>query len=1370
MHISIVVTSPIHVGPLRAIVRGTRASGQDGRPPFTAEALVDEGRAGFDLEPGAIVTDVEVVRADGVVVATRSVKQHEQQDGTIEVEISATAGTADGLVARAPRTVRASVIDHRAIGIPDVEVVATIDDTEIGRVRTDETGSWALQLPARPVTLRIRAEEYDDSFVLETGEPVPTVRLEHLVVVDDPDAEAALPPRPRDAKTWATSDGVSQDLGDGRSLWVPDRSVEVSELATLVRVQEPVLAVPQRAVELGLARGGGPASAHPPAGAEARVSGGVAPGEDAPVAQASAKGGRGATKGASDEDPGPAETAGALSWAVLAPWVAASAGGAARPGSALAGLAPSVQADSVDSLRPAETIARLAQHHPAVADGSISRTPLGPERLLDIDSSDRAAATTVSLAHVLRHRQEWRADGYSLGTLLYSLPLAPGQRKQVAIVDWRRRDAGTRQDEAHADDRLSAETQQQRDIEEMVRSAAEESMSGSSTSTSVGVGVGSGAGATGSANGVGLSAMLGFSGGVGHASTEAQQTALREISGRSSQRVREATRQSATAVRSRRTTTVQAVEQSESAHATTEVVANHNHSHALTMQYFEVLRHLVVESRLHAVDEALLIPAPVIRWTPQAIARHEHVLRTTLRASHLTRGIKAVLDGLDGSAATRAVDRPLGLVTGRLRLRPDTVESTDQAPGSAAQRWTRLGLPFDAPLRLSGSLVVTRSDGGTETTELQLDELEPDGDGELVAQLRAPIAASRRSVAAISLRLDRSAWDALARLRVDALSWSADGATRPLTAPSTVRAGSASTVALVGDADLADSDASTRASAAARLLRHLDVRALAYSKAVWASLDADARFLALDRVLAPGLSGRRASLASVVENRLLGFVGNSWVMPVSAGLDLSAAVLGRSMVDCRADYLSDAHVDVDRVTVPTAGVFAEAVLGTSNASELIDDRRFWKWHEAPIPEGPEIAPVSTDSRSAPMDLRSTALDAAAVGLPGLSSLPSPTGLHDALAAVATASIFRDITGVDATARNAASALETTVNAAKELGEKAGENATEAYKTAVESQATERRLEQIEAARRRGTITDKQASALTTQALGGAAPASGGGSAGSGASAAPGQGAGGTGGADGSPGAGGTAGADGTAGTDGAPGRTGDTHPPRPAPRRRAIRRTPAAPPVDGEIRLKAAPRTLETRIALEGHSSVLGTERFGRWVLRTRVGHLTNGALVPLSVRVTPELEGIAASSLQSLPEVQSHLLRIDGRFALEVDVTEKVSTHPLQSTGGFGLELGLDFWMSRVRALAGGEGGSSGQDPGGSGGPSLSITHSAVETTQTTTQWTRNYRYGVQADSIVRWSTGSTDIGPEHLRLAGTRVGGVPITEWGLHTFTVRA
>lgn len=53
-------------------------------------------------------------------------------------------------------------------------------------------------------------------------------------------------------------------------------------------------------------------------------------------------------------------------------------------------------------------------------------------------------------------REVWRADGFSLGDLLYSLPLAPGQRRQVAVVDWERRSTSSRGEVLEFEEHLDA--------------------------------------------------------------------------------------------------------------------------------------------------------------------------------------------------------------------------------------------------------------------------------------------------------------------------------------------------------------------------------------------------------------------------------------------------------------------------------------------------------------------------------------------------------------------------------------------------------------------------------------------------------------------------------------------------------------------------------------------------------------------------------------------------------------------------------------------------------------------------------------------------------------------------------------------------
>ena len=43
-------------------------------------------------------------------------------------------------------------------------------------------------------------------------------------------------------------------------------------------------------------------------------------------------------------------------------------------------------------------------------------------------------AVTIAHGHLLHFKQVWYADGYSLRDLLYSLPLALGQKKRISAV------------------------------------------------------------------------------------------------------------------------------------------------------------------------------------------------------------------------------------------------------------------------------------------------------------------------------------------------------------------------------------------------------------------------------------------------------------------------------------------------------------------------------------------------------------------------------------------------------------------------------------------------------------------------------------------------------------------------------------------------------------------------------------------------------------------------------------------------------------------------------------------------------------------------------------------------------------------------
>lgn len=99
-------------------------------------------------------------------------------------------------------------------------------------------------------------------------------------------------------------------------------------------------------------------------------------------------------------------------------------------------------------------------------------------------------------------------------------------------------------------------------------------------------------------------------------------------------------------------------------------------------------------------------------------------------------------------------------------------------------------------------------------------------------------------------------------------------------------------------------------------------------------------------------------------------------------------------------------------TMTTRGVFAEGKLGHCNISEEIDNTRFWKWDEHPIPiEAPGINPV-TPIQPQPQQVSATptAFPQSLVNIVNPPPAPDPAGLTAALSLLGTPNIFRDMSG------------------------------------------------------------------------------------------------------------------------------------------------------------------------------------------------------------------------------------------------------------------------------------------------------------------------------------------------------------------------
>ncbi|MBN7769291.1 helix-hairpin-helix domain-containing protein [Marinobacter daepoensis] len=748
---------------------------------------------------------------------------------------------------------------------------------------------------------------------------------------------------------------------------------------------------------------------------------------------------------------------------------------------------------------------------------AVGRQTLSDEVTIDWDDEPTIyQATSLAHGHLLSFKQEWISDGYSLGDIIYSLPLAPGQKKQLVVLDWEQRATGNRSERFDYSESLENELGRDRDVNEIVTGVLRESQRGGSTARTSAIGFGAAAGGIGT----GVGGLIGVAGGASKASSTAWQNNARSTALNSAHALRDRTTQTANAVRSQRATVIEATTQGEQFSVQTESVANYNHCHAMTVQYFEVLRHFRVEQRLSGVQECLFVPLIVTPFSFEKVLRWRESLAANLQNSRLRSGFSAIQrieNNYDGSDLPegRYSDADLISVDGHLDIEfrigtPLDIIDADKTENvrTALQRWSwifpnvmewverfqrsdaenrhRLFMEVVAP-ELAMALVENlrffaqvqdSSDAQERSQELPIDVTLVSrfrNDRPLRVSLRqsAPMPGLKRSairaievskVASIKLGnadqgtvLDRLPADSNILIRSGTLNYQTDYATGRLFSSSRINDdlldygadgnglenGAVRIATPLTRAELRNprEEDVERANA---LRDHLNDNMEYYHQSLWADMDPSRRFMFLDGIRVTDYSeadrfpeGVVRSVASVVENRVIGVVGNSLVMPVAPGFRLDPNIQGRD-VDLLSLYRPATPIEPMRLSLPTKGVFAEAVLGHCNSCEQIEDNRFWRWSEEPIPDSPtQIAPVSTVSRvgDAP-DTTPTPLSAPVVNVQNAPAAPDPTGIGAALQLLANPDVFRNITGLSQNQKNAIQALQSSLSTADSFGGKA----------------------------------------------------------------------------------------------------------------------------------------------------------------------------------------------------------------------------------------------------------------------------------------------------------------------------------------------
>ena len=698
--------------------------------------------------------------------------------------------------------------------------------------------------------------------------------------------------------------------------------------------------------------------------------------------------------------------------------------------------------DGCETLLPANLATRMVRFRQLLRTPSATEASRGNGPVLQLALSGFSGK--VRLGYKVDYQSEWFPIGHSLGEISYSLPLAPGEKMKIAVVDWTRHDAAKRSEQTAEKEDLQHAALRDRTLTEAVQMVVHESQSGSSFmaggALSAGAGIPIGP----------VSLGVGGAFGAGGASTDSE--GMRSVVGDTTQKISDAFHQASSMQRELNSTVVVQADQTEAAQARTRVVANHNHSHALTILYYEVLQHHRVLTKPVGVRPVLFLRHESTRFDSWISGETDYSIieryAAQIGAVLLDESLRGCLEVVKKRACLAFnFDREkkkrdaLGVPSDDHELGEFSFAVATGANGPQHNLYVSVlpkagGTPIACAftdLSIVANTATYGSDGlvnGTVPMPTLLDNffaphrVRPNE--EFLATLRPTQKIRWGNVAAIEVGQTIAPgnrtefhnggppadWD-VAHMKFSTQSgtdrWNMfDGIPTPAAVKwdgSTRANVGAFTPPLTSVDDLLSDD---ERCCLRCLVQHLNAHAGHYWRAIWLAETPADRAVRLDGWTLAGVP-----LLDLVDNVLLDVDGEYLVMPTVPGAEraLDRAFDTRNLGVSKTPYLE--YVE-QLLTVPARGVFAEAKLGHCNASEVIDPDRFWDWQTSPIPDdAPDIAPVSTDSRyqDPTKGLAATPFPSPVVNIVNPQSLPDPSGFGAASGVLSALGPFRDMSGI-----------------------------------------------------------------------------------------------------------------------------------------------------------------------------------------------------------------------------------------------------------------------------------------------------------------------------------------------------------------------
>lgn len=674
--------------------------------------------------------------------------------------------------------------------------------------------------------------------------------------------------------------------------------------------------------------------------------------------------------------------------------------------------------------------------------------------LFDTTAPPGVGFDTLRYGARLTYSHNWTPLGTAKGHLLHSLPLAPGESTNVAVIDWTSKSSASTRQSLSESERLDSSNDRARTVSQIADSVAREFTSGSSVTTTE---------STSAQGGVGGILSL-FTGSMSTAVnqqvavTHTVSTGERDIATSLQQNIQDATQQASSSMRNQRAATVSEINQAQSESLATRSVTNYNHMHALTVQYYEVVQLYETETHVESAERCIFLPMQEIDFRDERnIVKYLPILKATALDGH-TRTLLAALEEstmgytLRFRGATTRFQAVNASPFPFLELPPlaDLFSPQIQADARALARdgfITFTGnlddLTLDVRLLLNSVRWRASRTGQAPLTPITgVDILLEDGTRLALAQSAADDAAP----SAIDPALNGG--EALSFGRILGIAVQFDPAYVPAAYPWTtdghlirLELG----IGLGDDARWLDCSFLVNASIAevapdqlytvksppalAELGQALHENGLYYSQQVWLHEDPQARIMQLAPFAVSIGGGQTVNLVDHLSPQPLTVVGNYLVYRFTYE-DAEWRAWEREHAD-------PTRVSTDTVAVPTGGVFAEAVLGRANAAEKLDITRFFDWADSPPPAPPALQPLTAGKHTPTAAPAIGTFDAPMVQLQAPLALPEPVGLSSLLTAITISDAFRNMSGLSASGDAANQALDASGAAATSALQAAG---------------------------------------------------------------------------------------------------------------------------------------------------------------------------------------------------------------------------------------------------------------------------------------------------------------------------------------------